>query len=69
MGYRRKYRSDSFIILRFLVLLFDLPAIASRSGEAGGYSGPTPVGFTAKGTKFTKISCIVSLCVLCDLCG
>jgi hypothetical protein len=24
--------------LRFLVLLFDLPAIASRSGEAGGSS-------------------------------
>jgi hypothetical protein len=34
----KEYRSDHFIILRFLVLLFDLPAIASRSGEAGGYS-------------------------------
>jgi hypothetical protein len=31
-------RSNYFVILRFLVLLFDLPAIASRSGEAGGYS-------------------------------
>jgi hypothetical protein len=35
---RRKYRSNHFSILRFLVLRFDLPAIASRSGEAGGYS-------------------------------
>jgi hypothetical protein len=31
-------RSDYFIILRFLFLLFDLPTIASRSGEAGKYS-------------------------------
>jgi len=33
-----EYRSEHFIILRFLVLLFDLTAIVSRSGEAGGYS-------------------------------
>jgi hypothetical protein len=33
-----EYLSDHFTILRFLVLLFDLPAIASRSGKPGEYS-------------------------------
>jgi hypothetical protein len=46
-----EYRSDSLIILRFLVLLFDLPAIGFASGEAGGYSEQTLVWITTKNTK------------------